>query len=92
LDFYHAGRDGNDFPNETVFKEVVGYKKIVHEHFAPNFIAIIEFKSQDNNTQLDWHKEYETKELFDLVEIQYKAAEGFEQTIEKLNTYLAGRQ
>lgn len=80
--------DGKDYPNKTVFREVVTHKKIVHEHFNPNFIANIEFESQGDKL-LNWSKVYETKELFDLVEIQYKANEGFKQTVEKLKTYLA---
>jgi uncharacterized protein YndB with AHSA1/START domain len=83
--------DGKDYPNKTVFREVVKHKKIVHEHFTPNFIATIEFEPQDDKTKLNWLKVYETEELFDLAEIQYRAAEGFEQTLEKLRTFLAKR-
>ncbi len=87
--FTMHGPDGNHYPNKAIFKEVVKHKKIVHEHFAPNFIATIEFQPQGNKTRVRWHKVYETKELFALVEIQHKAAEGFEQTVDKLKTYLA---
>src|SRR5688500_7574796 len=40
--FVMHGPDGKSYPNKTIFREVVRHKKIVHEHFDPNFIAIIE--------------------------------------------------
>ena len=82
------GPDGKEYPNKTIFREVARYKKLVHEHFDPNFMAIIEFEEQGNKTILKWHKIYETKELFDMVEKQYRAGEGLRQTINKMQTYL----
>jgi hypothetical protein len=41
-----------------------------------------------NKTLLNWYKLYETKQLFEMVEIQYKASEGLKQTVEKLKAYL----
>ena len=90
--FTMHGPDGKEYPNNTIFREVVRYKKLVHEHFDPNFMAIIEFEEQGNKTILKWHKIYETKELFDIVEKQYKAGEGLRQTINKLQTYLQHSQ
>lgn len=78
------GTDGNNYPNKIIFREVVLYEKIIHENFDPNFIAIIDFEYQGEKTVLNWYKLYETKELFELVEIHYKTSEGFKQTIEKL--------
>ncbi len=86
--FTMHGPDGKDYPNRTIFREVVRHKKIVHEHFDPNFIAIIEFENQGDKTLLNWYKLYETKELFEMVEKHHKTNEGFKQTVEKLNTYL----
>ncbi len=82
------GPDGKNYPNRTIFREVVRHKKIVHEHFDPNFIAIIEFEKQGDKTLLHWYKLYETKELFEMVEKHHKTNEGFKQTVAKLNTYL----
>ncbi len=87
--FTMQGPDGTNFPNKTIFREVVKHKKLVHEHFAPNFIAIIEFESQGDKTLLNWYKLYETKELFELVEKHHKSNEGFKQTVEKLENYLS---
>jgi hypothetical protein len=69
------GPDGKDYSNKTIFREVVKHKKIVHEHFAPNFIAIIEFENKGDKTLLNWYKLYETKELFEMVEKHYKTNE-----------------
>lgn len=87
--FIMHGPDGNNYPNKTIFREVIEHKRIVHEHFNPNFISIVEFEDQNDKTLIRWSKEYETKELFDLIEIQYKANEGFYQTVEKLTYYLS---
>src|SRR5687768_9601467 len=57
--FTMHGPAGNDYPNKTIFREVIEYKKLVHEHFSPNFIAIIDFERQDDKTRLDWYKLYE---------------------------------
>lgn len=83
--------DGQAFPNRTTFREVLMHKKLVHEHFDPNFMAVVDFESQAGKTLLTWYKLYETKDLFDLVEIQYRANEGFKQTVERLKTYLFQR-
>lgn len=80
--------DGTEHPNKTIFREVVRNKRLVHEHFEPNFIAIIDFESQGHKTLLTWYKLYETKELFELVELHYNSSEGFSQTVEKMNVYL----
>ena len=87
--FTMQGPDGTNYPNKTIFREVVKHKKIVHEHFAPNFIAIIEFESQGDKTLLNWYKLYETKELFEVIEKQHKSSEGLKQTVEKLENYLS---
>lgn len=87
--FVMHGPDGTDYPNKTIFREVVAHQKLVHEHFEPNFIACIEFEPREDKTLLNWNKLYETKELFELVEMQHKSSEGFKQTIEKLQHFLA---
>ena len=87
--FVMHGPDGTSYPNRTIFREVVTHKKIVHEHFGPNFIAIIEFEGQGEKTLLTWYKLYETRELFEMVEQHHKTKEGFKQTVAKLENYLS---
>ncbi|HYG19166.1 MAG TPA: SRPBCC domain-containing protein [Ohtaekwangia sp.] len=86
--FVMHGPDGKDYPNRTVFREVVKHKKIVHEHFDPNFIAIIEFERRGDETLLQWYKLYETKALYEMVELHHKSSEGFRQTVARMEAYL----
>ncbi len=86
--FTMHGPGGESYPNKTNFRDVVQHQKLVHEHYDPNFIAIIHFESNGNQTMVNWYKLYETKELFELVEKQHSAGEGLLQTAEKLVNYL----
>ena len=90
--FTMHGPDGVSYPNRTIFTEVVPNKKLVHEHLDPNFIAIIEFERQGDQTLLNWYKLYETTQLFEMVEKHHKSTEGFKQTVAKLNNYLANQK
>lgn len=87
--FTMHGPDGRNYPNKIIFREVVKHKKIVHEHFNPNYVAIIEFESQRDKTLLNWYILYETKELYEMIEKHHKANEGFKQLVEKLENYLS---
>lgn len=87
--FTMHGPEGKNYPNKIIFREMVKYKKIVHEHFEPNFIAVIDFERQGEKTLLNWYKLYETKELYEMVEKQNKTNEGFKQTVERLVKYLS---
>ena len=82
------GPDGTDYKNKSIFKEIVPHKKIVFEHIAPNFIAIIDFEEQGEKTHLNWHMLFETAEEFIRVVKTFKADEGLKQNIEKLSDYL----
>ena len=82
------GPDGTNYPNKSVFKEVVKNQRIVFQHFAPNFITTIDFVPDGNKTSLKWHMLFESKELFEQVVKNHKADKGLEQNIEKLEQYL----
>jgi uncharacterized protein YndB with AHSA1/START domain len=84
------GPDGTDFKNRSVFKEIVPHKKIVFEHFAPNFITTVDFKDLGDKTHLNWHMLFESKELFLAVVKAHKADEGLKQNVEKMEVYLQG--
>jgi uncharacterized protein YndB with AHSA1/START domain len=89
-DFVMHGPDGSDFKNRSVYQEIVPFKKIVFDHFAPNFTTTIEFETKGGQTHLKWHMLFETAELFEAVVKAHGAAEGLKQNIEKLNVYLEG--
>jgi uncharacterized protein YndB with AHSA1/START domain len=89
-DFMMHGPDGQDYKNQAVYREIVPFKKIVFNHFAPNFTATIEFEDKGDQTGLSWHMLFETAELFTAVVKAHKADKGLEENIEKLNVYLQG--
>ena len=84
------GPDGRDYKNRSIYQEIVPLKKIVFNHFAPNFTTTIEFEAKGDQTHMKWHMLFETAELFEAVVKAHNAAEGLKQNIEKLNFYLAG--
>jgi uncharacterized protein YndB with AHSA1/START domain len=87
------GPDGRDYENESVFKEVIPFKKIVYEHISyPHILATIEFEAQGEQTLLTWHMLFDSAEDFIKVAKEHKAAEGLKQNVEKLNAYLAAQK
>ena len=84
------GSDGKNYPNKSVFVEIVQNKKIAFQHFNPNYIASIIFESKERETLMDWTVLFETTELFETVVKVFKADEGLNQNVEKLENYLAG--
>lgn len=82
------GPDGKNYPNKSIFKEVVPLKKIVYEHFNPGFIATVTFKAIENATHMQWILAFDTDELFEIVVKTFKANEGLKQNVEKLIAYL----
>lgn len=88
-DLVMHGPDGTDYINKSIFKEVVKHQKLVYEHVTgPKFTATIEFKSEGNKTQLNWHMLFNSNEEFIQVVKTFKADEGLRQNVDKLNSYL----
>jgi uncharacterized protein YndB with AHSA1/START domain len=83
------GPDGTNYPNRSVFTEIVGHKRIQFRHFNPNFIGTIDFEQQGEKTLLLWHMLFDTVAEFEMVVKTHKADEGLKQNIEKLETYLS---
>ena len=84
------GPDGVDYVNKSVFTEVIKFKKLVYEHIShPKFVATIEFESLNNQTKLNWHMLFESKDQFIQVVKTFKADEGLKQNIDKLQNYLS---
>ncbi len=87
------GPDGTDYRNESVFREIIPFKKIVYEHrTGPRFTAIVQFESQGDKTRLDWHMVFPTREEFVHTVKTFKADVGLRQNIEKLEAYIAKRK
>jgi uncharacterized protein YndB with AHSA1/START domain len=88
-DLVMHGPDGTDYKNKSVFKEIILHRKIVYQHLtAPKFISTITFERRDNDTFLQWHMLFETKEEFIRTVKTFKADEGLKQNAEKLAAYL----
>ncbi|MBN8838336.1 MAG: SRPBCC family protein [Sphingobacteriia bacterium] len=82
------GPDGRNYPNKSVFKEIVPHQRIVFRHFNPNFTTTVEFEAQGETTLLQWHMLFDTVKEFEVVVKTFKADEGLQQNIEKLENYL----
>lgn len=83
------GPDGTDYRNESIFKEIIPYKKIVYNHMTgPKFTATITFESREEQTFLNWHMLFQSKEEFTRTVKTFKADEGLRQNVEKLAGYV----
>jgi uncharacterized protein YndB with AHSA1/START domain len=80
--------DGKTYPNKSIFKEVAELSKIVFQHFNPNYLATVRFQSVGGTTVLEWMMEFETVDLFETVVKVFKADEGLNQNVDKLEEYL----
>ena len=83
------GPDGKNYPNRSVYRQIVPNEKIVFEHFNPHFFATIFFKASGTNTQIEWSMVFDSAEQRDIVVKAHKADEGLHQNLEKLEQYLA---
>jgi uncharacterized protein YndB with AHSA1/START domain len=83
------GPDGMNFPNRSVYKEVVPFRKIVFEHFNPHFITTALFEPDGQGTRLDWTMVFDSAEMRDTIVKAHKADEGLKQNVERLKKYLS---
>lgn len=83
------GPDGKNYPNRSIFKEIIPFKKIVFEHFNPHFITTVLFESENSETLLDWTLLFDSEEMFDIIVKAHKADQGQKENIEKLEKYLS---
>ena len=85
------GPDGTNFPNRSIFKEIIPFKKIIFEHFNPHFITTVLFSpsADGEKTQIDWTLFFDTEEMRETIVKVHKAEEGQKQNIERLGNYLS---
>jgi uncharacterized protein YndB with AHSA1/START domain len=83
------GPDGTNYPNRSIFKEIIPFEKIVFEHFNPHFITTVLFESKGNETQVDWTLLFDTAEMLETIIKAHKADEGQKQNLERLDKYLS---
>ena len=62
--FVMHGPDGTDYPNESVFREVVAPERIVLEHLREvhHFFLTINFAAQGDKTLVGWRQVFDTAE------------------------------
>ena len=83
------GPDGTDYRNQSIFKEIIPLSKLVYEHVsAPRFLATVEFEAQGDQTLINWHMLFPTKESFIQTVKTFRADEGLRQNMDKLDLYL----
>jgi len=82
--------NGTNYPNKSIYKEIVLLKKIVFEHFNPHFFTTVLFESKGDETQVDWTMVFDNAEILETVVKVHKADEGLKQNVEKLGEYLLG--
>ncbi|AKJ27159.1 SRPBCC family protein [Caldimonas brevitalea] len=67
--FVMHGPDGTDYPNESVFREVVAPERVVFEHLSEghHFVMTIEFIAQGDQTLVGWRQVFDTAEHRDRI-------------------------
>ncbi len=89
------GPDGTDYPNSSVFREIVKHERIVFAHGGGreggpgvSFTATWTFEALGNKTRLTMRLLFDTPAGRDLAAREYGAVEGGRQTLARLAEYL----
>jgi len=89
------GPNGVEYPNQSIFQEVVKPERIVYTHGGGtkgrkgvSFEAIWTFEDLGGKTRLTIRSIFPSKEERDRVVKEYGAAEGAKQTLERLGEFL----
>lgn len=62
--FTMHGPDGKNYPNESVFMEIIPYEKIVIRHIVqPLFTLTVQLSEKENGTMVSWEQEFESEEV-----------------------------
>lgn len=89
------GPDGTDYPNSSVFKEIVKPERIVYSHGGGkpgdpgvHFISTWTFEALGDKTRVTMRGVFDTAADRDRVVKQYNAVEGANQTLDRFGEYL----
>lgn len=83
------GPDGTNYPNRSIFREIIPFQKIVFEHFHPHFITTVLFEAAGAETHIDWTLLFDTAEVREIVGKVHNAEEGQQQNVARLEKYLS---
>ncbi len=85
-----VGPDGTEYPNRSVFEEIVPRERIVYRHHGGGdgvlalFRATVTFTDESGKTRLTMRQEYASRADRDAVVERYGAVEGAKQTLARL--------
>lgn len=88
------GPDGTDYPNSSVFREIVKPERIVYSHGGreggpgAHFVATWTFEALGKQTRLTLRLVFDTSAERDLVAAKYGVIEGGKQTLARLAEFL----
>ena len=83
------GPDGANFPNESVFVEVVPPERVVFRHESrPRFEMTITFEEHDAKTRVGWRQVFDTAAERD--RIATFAVQANEQNLDRLTAHVLG--
>jgi uncharacterized protein YndB with AHSA1/START domain len=78
------GPDGKDYPNESVFREVVAGERIVIEHIVlPLYTLVLTFAESEGRTTVTWEQDFENETFATKMNDFLKTAN--EQNLDKLS-------
>jgi len=90
--FILHGPDGSDYPNHTVFEEVVPPERLVLKHVSwPHHRMRIDFTEAQEGTNVSVHMLFEEVADFNKVVLEYGAAKGLRENLARLGEYLNSR-
>ncbi len=91
------GPDGTNYPNKSVFLEVVRHERIVYSNAggkergpAMNFTATWTFEADGDQTRVTIRMVFDSAQAREHVVKEFGAIEGGKQTLQRLGEYLAG--
>jgi uncharacterized protein YndB with AHSA1/START domain len=88
--FIMHGPDGTDYQNENVFREIAKPRRLVFDHVnAPRHQMSVTFTDWEGKTRVDVHMLFESAPELEKVQKQYRAGEGLQQTLGRLQEHLA---
>lgn len=82
------GPDGKNYPNKSIYQEIIPFRKIAFEHANPHFVTTVNFKAIGQETQIVWKMLFDSAEMREVVIKAHQADKGLKQNMEKLKNYL----
>jgi uncharacterized protein YndB with AHSA1/START domain len=84
------GPDGTDYPNKSVYVEVVRPERLVYDHVSgPQFRATATFLEEGGKTRVTMRMVFESAALRDRVAKEFGAVEGLRQTLGRLGEQIS---